>query len=392
MSSAKTFRYGAAGLVFGGLAVLAAVAPAQSQSNLIQDGKAGFVIADIEYALTDLAGSELACPDGLSMGAFQAYAATPEGQQREDESDQEYRQRVFTAVNPFGGGDGPNLCLNPEAGAPDPHMHPVASAAPAYGIDLDGTDARTGSVAAGTCAHNDFRGVDGGRGIDNQFFRAVGCTRTFQPGGQANDFASEMLTGSWGILLALEDVQDLRNDDNVVVHFYANADPIQLSPSREPLADVTYAAGQDPRYQATTRGRIVNGVLTSEPVDARFHYTVNAMRLDRPLNDARLRLTISADGAMEGYLAGYAPVEEIYDTVFGFRTGRTADGELAPVRARAGSAGGYAGTAGHTCNGVYHALRQMADGDRDPETGECNSISIQYRIRAVPAFVISPDA
>jgi hypothetical protein len=33
-------------------------------------------------------------------------------------------------------------------------------------------------------------------------------------------------------------------------------------------------------------------------------------------------------------------------------------------------------------------MKRLADGDRDPKTGQCTSISTQYRIKAVPAFVV----
>jgi hypothetical protein len=34
------------------------------------------------------------------------------------------------------------------------------------------------------------------------------------------------------------------------------------------------------------------------------------------------------------------------------------------------------------------AAWQSAGGDRDPKTGQCSSISTQYRIKAIPAFVV----
>jgi hypothetical protein len=42
----------------------------------------------------------------------------------------------------------------------------------------------------------------------------------------------------------------------------------------------------------------------------------------------------------------------------------------------------------HTCNGAYYALKQFADGHRDPNSGQCSAISTQYRIKAIPAFVV----
>ena len=68
----------------------------------------------------------------------------------------------------------------------------------------------------------------------------------------------------------------------------------------------------------------------------------------------------------------------------------TAPVNSAPAHGQ-GSASGYAFTARHTCNGVYYALKQMADGHRDPATGQCTSISTQYRLKAIPAFVVKAD-
>ena len=33
-------------------------------------------------------------------------------------------------------------------------------------------------------------------------------------------------------------------------------------------------------------------------------------------------------------------------------------------------------------------MKKLADGHRDPKTGQCTSISTQYRITAIPAFVV----
>lgn len=281
-------------------------------------------------------------------------------------------------------------CLDPQSMGPDPGYRTVEIPdIKAYGIDLDRMHSSSSARApAGTCPHDDLLGMNGERGIDNQFYRVVGCSKSFQSTGQSNTFEIEMHTGSWGILLTLEDLDDIHNDDHVEVGFFANADPIELSPTREPLPNVTYAADQDPRFRAKTRGRIVDGVLTTEPVDVRFHWVVNSMILERPLRDARVQMTLRKDGTLEGYLAGYTPVEEMYDLQFGYRNGKDATGNLAALRLRGGSATGAAAVLGHTCNGAYFALHAHADGHPDPATGKCTSISTQYRLKAMPAFVV----
>lgn len=284
----------------------------------------------------------------------------------------------------------PNVCLNPEKFGPDAAYRTVnVPGIKAYGLDLDGRDSSSkGKSVPGACAHMDLPGMEGERGVDNQFYRLVGCTKGYQSSGAANTFATEMLTGAWGILITLSDVDDVRNDAEVKVGFFANADPIELSPSREPLRDATYAVDQDPRFRATTRGRIKDGVLTTDPVDVRFRKVTNSMYLERPLKEARVRMTLGKEGVLDGYLGGYTPLEDLYDFEYAFRNGKNGKGEPAARRLPILSSNGRAAALGYSCNGVYHAMQELADGHPDPATGRCTSISTQYRIKAIPAFVV----
>ena len=372
-------------------ALLVSAVPAFAELPFVQNRTAGFVVSDIRYVLGDDAEKTGACPRGMSLNVAEIFARTPEGKRRKGESDQAYGQRMeaggaklSTAAN------GQNLCMNPEAGGPDPYFRTLdATDVQMEGLNLDGADSSTGTPPPrGICQHQDFVGVHGERGIDNQFYRVVGCNHSFQPSGSSNSFAIEMLSGAWGILITLNGVDDLRNDDDVEVGIFANADPIELSPDRKPLAYATYAMDRDPRFRAKTRGRIEDGVLITDPVDVRFHHVTNSLYFERPIQHARLQLKISEDGELTGYLAGYTPVEAMYDYQFGYHNGKDAAGNLGPLRLRLGTGNGAARVLGYTCSGVYHALYQYADGDKDPETGRCTSISTQYRISAVPAFVV----
>ncbi len=374
-----------------------AASAADVQTNVFQNGEAGFIVSHIAYALSKDANETGACPEGMTQGYGHSggfndigavFIGKPDLQRQEGEAEDKYGQRVFRQA--MGDPNIKNLCLNPELGKPDPNFKTVTGKnVPADGIDLDGQDSRLGGKAApNTCAHDDFLGLHGEHGIDNQFFRLVGCSKSFQSTGQSNTYEIAMYTGEWGILITLKGVNDLRNASNVEVGLYASADPIQLSPTREALPNATYAMDQDPRFRATAHGRIVNGVLTTDPVDVRFHWVVNSIHLERPLRNARLRMTFTPDGGLEGILAGYTPTEEMYDLQYGFRNGKDAKGNPAPLQLRTVSSVGQAAVLVHTCQGAYYAMKQLADGDRDPKTGQCTSISTQYRIKAIPAFVV----
>ncbi|NND66586.1 MAG: hypothetical protein HKN19_03265 [Halioglobus sp.] len=364
---------------------------ARAEPEFLVDGSAGFVVSSIRYALAGDAEENGACPGGMTTGYVdksQVFVARDGLQLRDGETEAEHLKRLFGVA--FGADPVRNLCMNPELGGADAGFRVVTGEnVPVFGIDMDGAvSAIDGQASQDACPHDDFAGMNGESGIDNQYYRVMGCSAQYQSTGLSNSFEIEMLTGSWGVLITLDGVDDIVNDDEVQVGIFASADPIALSSSREPLPYATYAMHQDPRFQARTRGRISGGVLTTDPVDVRIEWVVNSIRLDRPLDDARLHLVLDEEGVLDGYLAGYTNVEDLYNYNYSFRSGTDGTGNLAPLRLRAGSAIGKAFVLGYTCEGIYQALYEYADADPDPDTGRCRAISTQYQISALPAFVV----
>ncbi len=373
-------------------ALLFTTVQARAEAEFLVDGSAGFVVSSIRYALAADAEENAGCPEGMTTGyadKSEVFIVHDGLQQRDGESEDEHLKRLFGVA--FGAESVRNLCMNPELGREDPGFRVVTGEnVPVFGIDMDGaTSSVDGPAVQDACPHDDFAGMNGESGIDNQYYRVVGCSAQYQSTGLSNSFELEMLSGSWGMLITLDGVDDIANDDEVQVGIFASADPIQLSPNREPLPYATYALHQDPRFQARTTGRISGGVLTTDPVDVRIEWVVNSIRLDRPLDDARLHMILDDEGVMDGYLAGYTNVEDLYNYNYSFRNGTDGTGNLAPLRLRAGSAIGKAFVLGYTCEGAYQALYEFADADPDPATGRCRSISTQYQISALPAFVVN---
>ena len=378
-----------AALAFGAYALTSGSAAAEN--GFVRNGEAGFVVTKFAYALGPDAETTKSCPQGMSKNVAEIFAATPEGQRRAGEGDDEYGKRMEAGGEAMSANAaGQNYCMHPDLAPIDANARLLLDPrAPADGINLDGKVSR--SAADAQSGLLDFTSPTGVKGVDNQFWRVVGCNRSYQSNGQSNGFDVEMYTGSWGILIALGGVDDLVNDDHVDVTLVANADPIQLSPTREALEYATYAMDQAPAFRAVTSGEIVKGVLRTKPVDVRFHSVVNAMLLERPLRDARIEARLTRDGLLKGYLAGYTPVEDFYNFQFGYRDGKGSDGKLSPMGRRLGSANGAARVLGHTCQGIYQGLNRLADGHPDAKTGKNTSISTQYRFEARPAFVVDVD-
>ena len=363
--------------VIAGVAALGAVAlttgalgKAEVQSSsFLRDGTAGFVVTHFRYALGKDSVVSGACPAGMSKNVLEIFAEAPGGARQSGESDEAYAARLKAGSETYSRtADGKSFCTNPELASTDFHYRTLAASAWKEGIDIDGK-----------------------KGIDNQFYRAVGCNKSFQSNGQSNAFETEMYTGSWGILIELGDVDDLFNDGDVAVGISANADPMQLSPTRQALPYATYAKSQKDIHRAEAKGRIKGGVLSSDPVDVTLVNVVNGMRLKRVLRDARIVGTVSKDGVMKGVLAGYAPVVAQYDLQFGYRNGTDIKGQPANPRLRLGTAHGAAQVLGHTCQGAWQALHGLADGHPDPKTGRYTSISTQYIFEAAPAFIVDVD-
>jgi len=83
---------------------------------------------------------------------------------------------------------------------------------------------------------------------------------------------------------------------------------------------------------------------------------------------AQLRFAFRSDGGLEGLLGGY---EEPYEL----------------IRQQVGGGRGSVQVAGLDCSSQWNTMIHLADGGRDPETGQCTRISNAYKVRAVPAFV-----
>lgn len=392
--SSSRLIWGATGLVVIAGASLYALWPEQrlqaEDGTFVRDGEAGFVVTAFAYAVGPDA-NEATCPLGMSKNVAEIYGESPDGQRKPGEDDEAYSKRLDAGGQEISNApDGRNFCMHPQIAPVDRFARTLTSSrALADGLNLDGKISR--SKADAKSGRLDFTSGDGSKGIDNQFWRAVGCNHSFQSNGLSNGFGSEMYTGAWGILITLSGIDDLKNDDHVQIGIYANADPMQISPAREALGYATYAMDQDESYRAVSTGRIKDGVLTTDPVDIRLRKVTNALYLDRVLKDARVQATLSPDGVLKGYLAGYSPVENIYDLQFGFRNATIDTGELAPLGRRLGTSNGAARVLGHTCQGIWQSLHRLADGHADPKTGAFTSISTQYTFEAIPAFIVDVD-
>ena len=351
-----------------GLATAAFLGAQPANTAAAKKKSYGFVVSSLFTAMADSKYMD-ECPEGLTESNDERWLKNMTVEQREKVTAGGLRthvERRFAAA--LRGPNGEDVCWNPEL-VRDPPMRTVQSKI-SYGINLDGTT--DGRATAKTCKHEKFVGTDGTPAVDNQLFRLMGCTKGWRSDGYIENSAqTERLDISQGIILVeVTDVDDTRNDDDVKVSFYRPMDKLLKNGTGAVLTYVSYQI--DPtRYGDTARGKIVNGVLTTDPIDLHLPFFGNVVISEMYIKDMRLRMDMAADGSgAKGQMYGYSDWETWWDYTRKI---------------------GLAVIARHSCPALYEASRRLADGYPDPVTGECTALSSAFKIEMVPAFVVHPN-
>ncbi len=310
--------------------------------------------------------AEKDCPQGLNPDAAENVqrmlkdaGKTPE---EIEEIMADFPHSVYRHIAMRGRIDGKPVSpyVNPTS-VPDPNIKTVTSKV-GYGFNLDGK-----------VSDDDFVDpISGEKGVDNQLFRAYGCTAVMraEPGTRPTWTtiqwqAVQPQMGAW--LIEVNGIDDLQNDDNVSVRIVQATRPVVLDALGEVQADLTFVEDNNPMTKNELRGSIKNGILTTEPTDI----SMNGHRWAWPelrFKDARVRLQFADDGSATGIIGGWHKWAPLY------------------VPQAEGGAG-YEGMLSMDLPGMYYAFRKLADADRDPVTGLNLSVSTAFTIEAVPAFI-----
>jgi hypothetical protein len=260
-----------------------------------------------------------------------------------------------------------NVWAHPEL-APDLGNLPPVSGNIGWGFNLDGQIKAT-----------DFTSPDGDKGVDNNYYRAVGCWVSFrgapyksQRGVGTNGY---MRDGLYTILVVISGDKDPMNDDNATLAFYQGKDRIVKDSQGQVARDASFAIEPTARTQSLLKVKIKDGVVEtngSQEIRLRDEDWNRGMPDQLQLTNGQLRFKLKPDGGFEGYIGGYRDWKILYkkQAVNG-RDTETLQGIDLPS--------------------FYYEIQRYADADPDPVTGKNRKISVAYRLRAVPAFVLTPD-
>jgi hypothetical protein len=316
-------------------------------------GTIGYAVTSMFEAIYQTPDGKEECPEGMNLGPRERFVALyPEGTHRplvETQLDSEIRM------------------WHPSPEDPEEFRYLEAQGPIAPGLNLDGE-----------ISPNDFTHPDGTRGVDNQIYRLIGCLNGYRgPDGlYAFAFPQEFRRRDNRLLIEITDVDDLSNDEEVIVSLYRGRDELITDAS-----GINVVAGGSQRIDARmasrttqqTRGRIVDGVLTTEPIPE-FLISYNFLRTNsvHKFRDFRLQLSLTptrADGLSGAYVDAEAWMTHVNRNISSHHL-----------------SAGMAPTAQ-----MNQVIRRLADAYPDPETGENTHISHSYRIEAVQVFIIHPD-
>ncbi len=324
----------------------------------------GLVLTDWSHALYETSSGEEECPGGFSPSDTEQHLAMP--------NSEEHLKTFGYYLNR--GPNGEAVTHFPWL-VEDPLPSPELQTHKGFGLKLDGTS--SGEATAKTCPHEKFTTPDG-QSVDNQLARVVGCTETWRRGGFAHEFIKqEFVNFSHNrILIEIRGVDSEHNDPEVDVHIYKGRDGLapgveagSFRPFQNQRVDERF-----PRYMHRVSGRIVDGVLLTDPIDEAwlplFWVQTPGERL---LRDMQLKLQLTETGA-HGIAGGYEDLAIWWS-----------------VHSRSGVAGGGASVGPFSNAWLYRAAHRYADGFPDPETGQCTAISAGYRVSAVRALIAHPS-
>jgi hypothetical protein len=353
------------------VAVMGSIASAAPGAPVPPNGELGFVVVQFHTAVY-IGDPKADCPDGMLGVLKDDYLRTQPPAERSRLLLKENEPELQKAWQAYGGGpNNTNICSNVYE-FPDRPPTNMNKGKVAYGFNLDNDETGAGNDSY-TCKHDNFSSPTGEKGIDHQLWRVRGCSDGYRGvdesglGENRKGLDDMMMTGQLTQVILLRGVNSLVNDPDVEV-VYANTDDRPTVDSRgKPIFKASFTVstlGKKVEYRNVLHGHITNGVLETDTKDI----LLNGTGSEFDLAHGRLRLEFQPDGTAKGMVGGYMPLLHIMGS------------------ARGGGRGSV-NVAGINCAGQFTALRMMADGDKDPKTGQCRKISYAYELFAVPAFV-----
>ncbi len=282
------------GLAAMSLTVIGSTGASAEESSILKDRKIGFVLNSKAMSVYQTPDGKAECPTGFNDGPREQFVKLyPESQKR-------------TVVDT-------QLAYESEWWAPaksgwEPQEFKSTVSKIGIGLNLDGK-----------VGPNDFVSPDGEKGIDNQMYRVIGCIVGWRgPEGQSRHFVKsyQQKFDYNRTMFEITEVDSLLNDDDVTVTLYRGRDPLYSNAAGDFIAGgsqrIDYRWGKE--FIHTTKGKIVDGVLTTEPKRVTMPESTARGVPKMDIHEWRLSLKLT-EGSAEGLMGGYIDIERFYNAL-----------------------------------------------------------------------------
>ena len=328
--------------------------PLQEGGTPLKGRKIGYAMTHKYWSVFETEGAKVECPEGFNDG--------PREQFKKLFGDGKQRSIVEAQLKREGEQWHPTT-------APEAFRFLEAQGKTSYGLNLDG------KIGA-----EDFDSPDGEQGIDNQLYRVIGCIGHYRTMGTINHFENLFMRSfdDTRIVIELTEVDDLKNDSDVTVTTYRGSDGLLQDATGEGFIPggtqrVDLRWGKE--YISKLKGKIVDGVLTTEPVDRvmlPWGVTFNTSGY-HVFRGFQLKLKVDPEAA-QGLMAGYVDVKAFnHHLNTSWSTHHHSYGQLSSPS-------------------QYKAMSRLADGYPDPKTGKNTAISSAVTVKFTQVYVQHPDS
>lgn len=238
----------------------------------------------------------------------------------------------------------------------------------AEGLNVDGLVSPDGD--ASSCGMKDFTSPEGEPGIDNQFGGLLPVIEGFVGSENIGQLlATAIANGQLLIVMAVDGLDDPRNDDDVTVRIAAGSGTPLLDAQGKFITYQTFGVDRVRAPVSTLEGKVKDGVLEILPGDAVLPVRVLDAQFNLALHGVIGRVTLTPDPSgggvtMAGTLAGGIAVVDFKDIIKSLNVKQ----ELIDM------ASGLIGL--------------LADLERDADSGKCTQVSAALRVEATPAFIL----
>ena len=339
--------------------LLASSAMAQGVDAAPPNGTIGYVLTNLFWSIYQSDGGKEECPHGFNDGPREQFEHLyPQGRGKYTVEDTQ-------------------LLLEAETWLPERVANPIAAKLPfhevqtkkGYGLNLDG------KVGA-----EDFTDpLTGEQGIDNEAYRVLGCIIGFRgPDGVEYIYQDRGITQDEfnRQLVELTDVDSLVNDDDVTITIYRGMDRLMMDATAKvilPGGTQRIESRWGKRLIRQVKGRIVDGVLTSEPLDQVMIPWENlGVPTHQLLRDFSLRMKLTPTSA-QGLYGGYADVDNWYRYLIrNDSTHHLSNGQISGIS-------------------LVRAAYAHADAYPDAQTGKNTAISVALDAKWTQVYIVHTE-